>query len=225
MQNSSNFFENRGCQFFPCHALEGDFNCLFCYCPFYQKNPCPGNPTFIKKDDGRILKRCTDCTFPHKPENYERIMRLLRTKKSEIDFTEEFHHGGEISSKSAKILDFSVNTNPLGLPENVKIAIKNSIDDYEKYPDQNCTELRKKLISTRPNLAESEIIFGNGASELISLCVQAISPKKTLLLSPTFSGYERALKICDSEIFYHNLKKENNFILDEEFFSSLERFS
>ena len=34
-QNSSRFFENRACAYFPCHAgMEGEaFNCLFCYCP------------------------------------------------------------------------------------------------------------------------------------------------------------------------------------------------
>ena len=235
MQNSSKFFENRACQFFPCHkGLEaGDFNCLFCYCPLYTRDVCPGNPTFIKKDDGRIIKRCTDCLFPHKSENYEKIMRLLRTKKTNSNFLEEFHHGGEnFSSK----IDFSVNTNPLGLPESVKSVLKNSFEFCEKYPDQNCTELRLKLANStliKQKISSSElqsispdfIFIGNGASELISLAVRAISPKNALLLAPSFLGYERALKICDCQIHYHNLKHEKKFLLDEEFFSSIEKFS
>ena len=29
------FFQNRDCEYFPCHATKHpeDFNCLFCYCP------------------------------------------------------------------------------------------------------------------------------------------------------------------------------------------------
>ena len=31
------FFQNRDCEFFPCHqgVRKEDFNCLFCYCPLY----------------------------------------------------------------------------------------------------------------------------------------------------------------------------------------------
>ena len=61
MENSYRFFENRACQYFPCHKLEGDFNCLFCYCPLYNRKHCPGNHTYIEKN-GRQIKVCTDCT-------------------------------------------------------------------------------------------------------------------------------------------------------------------
>ena len=31
------FFQNRDCEYFPCHETKHpeDFNCLFCYCPLY----------------------------------------------------------------------------------------------------------------------------------------------------------------------------------------------
>lgn len=31
------FFQNRACEYFPCHkgVADEDFNCLFCYCPLY----------------------------------------------------------------------------------------------------------------------------------------------------------------------------------------------
>ncbi len=79
MDNSSRFFENRECEYFPCHKLEGDFNCLFCYCPMYQYEDCLGDGKYIEKN-GRRIKVCTDCTFPHKAENYEEIMRFLKEK-------------------------------------------------------------------------------------------------------------------------------------------------
>ena len=34
---SYRFFQNRECEYFPCHktAKEDSFNCLFCFCPLY----------------------------------------------------------------------------------------------------------------------------------------------------------------------------------------------
>jgi Zn-finger protein len=28
--------------------------------------------------EGRILKSCIDCTFPHEADNYEKIIKVLR---------------------------------------------------------------------------------------------------------------------------------------------------
>lgn len=76
MKNSSRFFENRECEYFPCHEGLEDFNCLFCYCPLNYMEHCPGNPTYIGVN-GKSIKDCSNCTFPHKPENYDVIMKLL----------------------------------------------------------------------------------------------------------------------------------------------------
>lgn len=76
MKNSYKFFENRECQYFPCHKGLKDFNCMFCYCPMYGKDKCLGNPSYIELGDKKI-KDCSKCIFPHKPENYEKIMQYL----------------------------------------------------------------------------------------------------------------------------------------------------
>ncbi|MBO6148443.1 MAG: metal-binding protein [Lachnospiraceae bacterium] len=77
MEASQRFFENRDCPFFPCHELEGDFNCLFCYCPLYFLPDCPGNYTMRKRGSGEI-RVCTDCTYPHEPSHYDDIMNEIR---------------------------------------------------------------------------------------------------------------------------------------------------
>ena len=76
--NSYKYFENRDCKYYPCHETKGEkgLNCLFCYCPLYHLDNCPGNPSFIEKT-GRQIKVCTACTFPHEEENYEKIVRML----------------------------------------------------------------------------------------------------------------------------------------------------
>ena len=77
MENSYRFFENRDCKYFPCHKGLTDFNCLFCYCPLYTREHCPGKPEY-KEINGKILKICSNCTFPHQPENYDTIIDFLK---------------------------------------------------------------------------------------------------------------------------------------------------
>lgn len=67
------FFQNRECEYFPCHAGANPdtFNCLFCYCPLYcLGKKCGGGFTYTEKG----IKNCTTCQFPHKPENYEAVI-------------------------------------------------------------------------------------------------------------------------------------------------------
>lgn len=77
MKNSCRFFQNEECEYFPCHEGLEEFNCLFCYCPLYGRETCPGNPIYREKN-GKRLKICTNCTFPHRPEHYDRIVDMLR---------------------------------------------------------------------------------------------------------------------------------------------------
>lgn len=73
---SSDFFQNRDCEYFPCHpgADEKSFSCMFCYCPLYALGDrCGGN--FVYTQDG--VKDCTGCLRPHCRENYSSICEKL----------------------------------------------------------------------------------------------------------------------------------------------------
>ncbi|MBQ8604986.1 MAG: metal-binding protein [Oscillospiraceae bacterium] len=76
MKNSFKFFENKECEYYPCHNTDRPLNCLFCYCPLYAKEVCPGTPQYLEIN-GRKIKDCSGCTFPHKRENYDLIMKYL----------------------------------------------------------------------------------------------------------------------------------------------------
>lgn len=81
MVNNSRFFENKSCEYYPCHKGVDEMNCLFCYCPFYAWEVCPGKNYYKDRADGSRVKVCTDCTFPHRAENYERVIELLKLGK------------------------------------------------------------------------------------------------------------------------------------------------
>ena len=75
-ENSHAFFANTACRYYPCHEGETELNCLFCFCPLYMLPACPGTPVYIQSE-GSLIKDCTACTFPHKAENYEKIIACL----------------------------------------------------------------------------------------------------------------------------------------------------
>lgn len=83
MKNSHRFFENKECKYFPCHEGVDDFNCLFCYCPLYHLENCPGNP-FYKEKEGDLVKVCTNCIFPHQSVNYDTVIGILKNKTNKI---------------------------------------------------------------------------------------------------------------------------------------------
>lgn len=89
MDASYRFFANKACKFYPCHEGVEEFNCLFCYCPLYDRKHCPGMPEYprmgradIMNGQKRTARLCEKCTFPHVPEHFDTIMQLL--KKEEL---------------------------------------------------------------------------------------------------------------------------------------------
>lgn len=86
MEASYRFFANKACKYYPCHEGLEELNCLFCYCPLYERKHCPGNPEYlIKKETGkdgreyeRRIKSCMNCTFPHDAGNYGVMMQFLK---------------------------------------------------------------------------------------------------------------------------------------------------
>lgn len=71
------FFQNRDCEYFPCHKCTDteNFSCLFCYCPLYALGDrCGGKFTYTKEG----IKDCSGCLIPHRRENYDRIMEKMK---------------------------------------------------------------------------------------------------------------------------------------------------
>ena len=134
----------------------------------------------------------------------------------------EMIHGGDIYSAREKIdgriIDFSANINPLGIPQAVKDAIKDNIDGCEHYPDPLNRKLRE-AISAFEHIEKEYILCGNGSADIIFRLIYAIRPKKALILAPTFAEYECAMKNTGTEIDYFYLKEEDQFMITEDIVS------
>lgn len=124
-------------------------------------------------------------------------------------------HGGNIYGNEIEY-DFSVNLNPLGPPKSVQDALAAALNHVEEYPDPEYRELRRGLANYW-QLAEEQLVPGNGASELIPGIIRTLSPKNCMVTAPCYSGYETALNAAASSCRIHRipLRAENDFTLPE----------
>ncbi len=126
--------------------------------------------------------------------------------------TPPYRHGGDIYNNDVKY-DFSVNTNPLGLPFIVKRKLIENTDAFARYPDMQCRQLCE-AVSINENISSDNLLFGNGASEIFKLIVDVVKPRKALVTAPSFLGYSHVLNSSGTGIEYYYLEEENNFALD-----------
>lgn len=132
-----------------------------------------------------------------------------------------YRHGGERTEFARDWLDFSVNLNPLGMPDGVRMAISGAAYDAGRYPTFLEYETLRGAIARAETVcglkmsdAESDailsddmgviraddILLGNGASELIHALILGLRPKTVMLQTPNFYGYERALRTCGADL-------------------------
>lgn len=74
---NSQFYQNKECEYFPCHETKDidNFNCLFCFCPLYTyKEHCGGSCRYTK--DG--IKDCSGCELPHFRNNYWHMIQKIK---------------------------------------------------------------------------------------------------------------------------------------------------
>jgi Zn-finger protein len=68
-------FTNYACEYYPCHSVN-DLNCLFCFCPLYHLNFCPGEFTYTDKG----IKDCSKCEWIHKDTSYDVVVEILKNE-------------------------------------------------------------------------------------------------------------------------------------------------
>lgn len=130
-------------------------------------------------------------------------------------------HGGD-RYRHPNTIDFSANCNCFGMPDEVKKAAIEGAEQSIYYPDPICEKMRE-AIANYESVAPSQVLCGNGASELIMTLTRVLEVKQVLLITPDFSEYERAFRTAKSEIEYFELKRENKFKWSEDFLQELKQ--
>lgn len=131
-------------------------------------------------------------------------------------------HGGDLDFVENKynipkneLIDFSSNINPLGYPKKAMEELKNNLNISTTYPDKDYKNL-KKAISEYTKGETANIVVGNGSTELISLFIQTVATKESIIISPSYSEYERELSVKGSKFKYFPLEEKDNFQLNLE---------
>lgn len=118
------------------------------------------------------------------------------------------YHGGYHGEKK-QIVDLSVNTNSFIDLSEERGLLLSEWEKMTKYPEIE-GETAKNHIAAHHQIDANQLILGNGATEIIYLYAQQCKGKKVLLLSPTFSEYERALALYGADIYKYDMS-QNNF--------------
>lgn len=128
-------------------------------------------------------------------------------------------HGGDIY-RNGVMADFSVNVNPLGIPEAVERALHEAVKKCGEYPDI-FAEKTKKAVGGMLHVPVENLLLGNGASELFMAVVHGIRTEKTVIPVPSFYGYEYAAGAAGGEILFYETKRENAFRWTEDLYPVL----
>ncbi len=113
-----------------------------------------------------------------------------------------------------EILDFSVNLNPLGMPDGLFAAYSRAFDELAPYPEPYAETL-SRLAAKHWQCAPSEIIFGNGSSELLNLIPQACRAPRAVLISPCYLEYEAACHRAGQETAFFELPSDLSLNLND----------
>ena len=131
--------------------------------------------------------------------------------------TIEPKHGGDLHSfselfqvKEAGVLDFSSNINPLGISESARRVYLESADELKRYPDPHAREFCRELTRHFPVRYEN-LLAGNGSIALLNLAIEALAPKRALLVEPCFVEYRRLLELEGVKVRSLKLKASESF--------------
>ncbi|HLI26357.1 MAG TPA: histidinol-phosphate transaminase [Chloroflexota bacterium] len=128
--------------------------------------------------------------------------------RPEVLATSLVAHGG--APEAAAVLDFSVNSNPLGPAPTVLAACRTAAID--RYPAPCAAPLRAALADALA-LAPERVLVGNGSSELLWLLALAYLERgdRVLVVGPTFGEYARAARLLGAEVIEPRARAADGF--------------
>ena len=126
-------------------------------------------------------------------------------------------HGGDIYAHARLMkrgpedfTDFSSNTHVFAADLTDKL-VRSTPYPYEHYPDTLCHEFRA-AVAAHEGIDPDCILPGNGSVDLIWLAMNALTPRRVLLIGPMFSEYARACAALDIPYDIITPPQENEFI-------------
>jgi len=133
---------------------------------------------------------------------------------SEVLDERRFAHGGNrrrmaeaAGCSPDDILDFSANVNPIGPPQWLGQVVGQALQDVDSYPDPDSTGL-VMAAAERYKVWPTQVVAGNGASELLFAVAGLKGFRRAIIPSPTYVDYARSCKA-------HGLPVEEPLLTDD----------
>ena len=134
----------------------------------------------------------------------------------------EYTHGGNLRLACEKyggsendFIDFSASINPLPRPLEIKGYILNALESIKRYPDDDASIFVER-VSDVYGVPDGNVLAGNGTSEILFFLSLINANQSALIVSPTFSEYERSLVNANCRVRKVYMDSLNNFSFNTE---------
>jgi threonine-phosphate decarboxylase len=131
-------------------------------------------------------------------------------------------HGGQLHALArefglvpASLVDFSASISPYPLPEHVLERMARAAADpnvLRLYPDSENVEL-KNAVAVYLSVEREGVLVANGVMPLVTAALQALGARRCMVATPSFGGYDDALRIARAERVFFLLNPEQEFAL------------
>lgn len=153
---------------------------------------------------------------------------MIPTQKLIRDLQEKMRHGADPGKAAAlcgiheeEVIDFSSNINPWGFAREISLAVIDSLEKVQHYPEPYAESLVAKL-AEREQVPDSWIHCGNGGADLIFRMALAMrisnsykSRQNVLTTIPNFREYRDAFGSSGFHVRDYQLDPQREFRLDE----------
>jgi threonine-phosphate decarboxylase len=147
------------------------------------------------------------------PQLYRVVMGFLMKTKA------QYRHGGapafdlrRLNLPDKRVLDFSVNINPLGPPMIVREKWPGFFSAIENYPSIHGDGVAQ-YYEGKFGIPSRNFLAGNGSTEMIYLVPRVFRFGHVLIVTPSYHDYERASIVAGSKVTRFPLLPENGFSL------------
>jgi threonine-phosphate decarboxylase len=124
-----------------------------------------------------------------------------------------FDAAAQIGCRPADIIDMSSNINPLGPMKTLVDHLSGCFDTITRLPDVDARRV-VELFATVHRLKPGNVLAGNGSTEFIYSLPRALTPRKVLILGPTYADYADACSRHGLQVA-HRLSEEGNAFLPD----------
>src|SRR5215218_5825727 len=123
---------------------------------------------------------------------------------------DSLHHHGD-DDLAPGLIDLAVNVRAGTPPDWLRAELHRAIEESAAYPDARPARAAVAAAHGRP---ESEVLLAAGAAEVFVLVARALAPRRAVVVHPSFTEPEAALRAAGSPVERVLLRADDGYRLD-----------